>query len=93
MADIINPDKTVITHNADVYWHYAGDPVSALNCLAPSPIGAPQRCCSRFQPMPISCSVPFLEAVAGGHSSCGPADATPVTISALGIAALAAVHK
>jgi len=85
MTDIINPDKTVMTHNADVYWHYAGDPVQRAQLLGTFPIGAPQKV---LLPIPADADIVLRAVPRGGRGQtfmAGPADATPVTISALGV--------
>src|SRR5580765_643520 len=85
MTDIINPDKTVMTHNADVYWHYAGDPVQRAQLLGTFPIGAPQKV---LLPIPADADIVLRAVPRGGRGQTfmsGPADATPVTVSALGV--------
>jgi hypothetical protein len=85
MADIINPDESVMTHNADVYWHYAGDPVQRSQLLGTFTIGAPQKV---LLPIPADADIVLRAVPRGGRGQtfmAGPGDATPVTVSALGV--------
>src|SRR5580765_8444981 len=85
MTDIINPDKTVMTHNADVYWHYAGDPVQRAQLLGTFTIGAPQKV---LLPIPADADIVLRCVPRGGRGQgfmAGPGDATPHTVSALGV--------
>ena len=85
MADIINPDKTVMTHNADVYWHYAGDPVQRSQLLGTFTIGAPQKV---LMPIPADADIVLRAVPRGGRGQtfmAGPSDATPVTVHVPGI--------
>jgi hypothetical protein len=85
MADIINPDKTVTTHNADVYWHYAADPVQRSQLLGTFTIGTAQKV---LLPIPTDADIVLRCVPRGGRGQGfmgGPGDATPYTISALGV--------
>jgi hypothetical protein len=85
MADIINPSSTGMTHNADVYWHYAGDPVQRSQLLGTFTIGAPQKV---LLPIPADADIVLRCVPRGGRGQgfmAGPGDATPYTISALGV--------
>jgi hypothetical protein len=85
MADIINPSSTGMTHNADVYWHYSGDPVQRSQLLGTFTIGAPQKV---LLPIPADADIVLRCVPRGGRGQgfmAGPGDATPHTISALGV--------
>jgi hypothetical protein len=74
-----------MTHNADVYWHYAGDPVQRSQLLGTFTIGAPQKV---LLPIPTDADIVLRAVPRGGRGQTfmgGPGDATPITISALGV--------
>jgi hypothetical protein len=85
MADITNPDESVMTHNADVYWHYAGDPVQRSQLLGTFTIGTAQKV---LLPIPTDADIVLRAVPRGGRGQTfmgSPGDATPHTVSALGV--------
>ena len=74
-----------MTHNADIYWHYASDPVQRAQLLGTFTIGAPQKA---LLPIPTDADIVLRAVPRGGRGQTwmvGPGDATPVTVHVPGI--------
>src|SRR5580765_2716773 len=90
-TDIIGPDESAMTHNADVYWHYASDPVQRAQLLGTFNLGAPQ---TALLPLPADADVVFRVVPRGGRGQtwmAGPGDADPLTVHVPGIGSVSGV--